>query len=652
MRDYSNGKWGFLVVFAYEASVFPRAVVLATPNAILTFFLATYIDKDIEEDQDDEDQLFAEATLLILVGFSSVMFFVLYFRSNIAYKRWWEGGTLLQKTRGEWFNAYSSLLAFSSTQPEMGRQVEEYRHLLVRLLALLFCLALQQVSPYTRILDILETSGIEMESMIFLNGSKDKVEVILQWIQKTIVFHMQTGVMPVAPPILSRCFQELSRGIVNLQNARKIAEFPFPFPFSQTSMVMLLLHWAAVPILCSMLLHRIAAAMTSFLVIFFIWSVNYIALELEMPFGNEANSLPMDQMQRDWVKSLKCLMDKTGREPPTFDFMRRHRRLETMRSDGNIELCTGAPSLIRGSDCDFNDICNLDLDDDSPRSPRIDSNTTETELAGRNSGRDVKTSNSTNNSSGGSTNLFRRSVNSSRSDRSQVSRQTSISGVVAQLIGRSSLTSPSLNQDDQCFPRHSVSSVYRGDFSDDELHDHDIEGEVGCEELASEMPAQEPTASLVKVGISVSSSSWQEQPRQSTLDSWSLERIDTIALESGNVEGGGGLGMAPYQSPARCLADRLLAEKLEAEEGEVEELENRVLFDSEGDDWDVGGGLDLPDKDQGEVLEYEPLYITALQHEDFEEELRTVGVRMKALHARIIDEEIELLSALGSQTFF
>ena len=28
--------------------------------------------------------------------------FILTFRSDIAYERWWEGGTLLQKTRGEW----------------------------------------------------------------------------------------------------------------------------------------------------------------------------------------------------------------------------------------------------------------------------------------------------------------------------------------------------------------------------------------------------------------------------------------------------------------------------------------------------------------------------------------------------------------------
>ena len=72
---------------------------------------------------------------------------------------------------------------------------------------------------------------------------------------------MADGVLPVPPPVVSRVFQvlstcgdsrasasgaaltslagqcvlqqELSRGIVNLQNARKIADFPFPFPYHQ-----------------------------------------------------------------------------------------------------------------------------------------------------------------------------------------------------------------------------------------------------------------------------------------------------------------------------------------------------------------------------------------------------------------------------------
>merc|ERR1719238_2612861 len=87
----------------------------------------------------------AKNAMQMLTVFTSIQFFVLFFRSNVAYDRWWEGGTLLQKTRGEWFNSYSSLVAFSAVDPKMAPKVEEFHHLLARLMSLLFCAALQQV---------------------------------------------------------------------------------------------------------------------------------------------------------------------------------------------------------------------------------------------------------------------------------------------------------------------------------------------------------------------------------------------------------------------------------------------------------------------------------------------------------------------------
>ena len=51
--------------------------------------------------------------------------FLRNFRSRIAYNRWWEGGTLLQQTRGEWFNGFSSLIVLAPVQiPKIEWQIE------------------------------------------------------------------------------------------------------------------------------------------------------------------------------------------------------------------------------------------------------------------------------------------------------------------------------------------------------------------------------------------------------------------------------------------------------------------------------------------------------------------------------------------------
>jgi len=314
MRNYKNGYWGLGFLWTLRASPFPRAFMLAFPNAVITYVLS---DSFHNRDPDQEKLAFS-----LWAGFTSVLGFLLYFRSQKAYSRWWEGGTLLQQVRGEWFNAYSSLIAFCSPDPAKQDSVDEFQHMLGRLMSLLLCAALQQVSPQqrSRSFELIEVGGIDVKSLNFLTTSPDAVEVIIQWIQRSTVLNMGSGVLHVPPPVLSRVFQELSRGIVNLQNARKIAEFPFPFPFAQTSVVMLIIHWFACPAVVSLMLEKHLAAATSFTIIFFFWCVNYISLSLEMPYGDQANDLPLDQMQSDWNRSLSTLLSKTAQCPPRFTF--------------------------------------------------------------------------------------------------------------------------------------------------------------------------------------------------------------------------------------------------------------------------------------------------------------------------------------------
>ena len=49
-----------------------------------------------------------------------------------------------------------------------------------------------------------------------------------------LIFTLFDGVLAIPPPILSRVYQTLSRGFVNLLNAKKIADTRFPFPYAQT----------------------------------------------------------------------------------------------------------------------------------------------------------------------------------------------------------------------------------------------------------------------------------------------------------------------------------------------------------------------------------------------------------------------------------
>lgn len=342
---------------------------MAIPNALLAYCMGRIVVPS-PSDMDLADNAFS-----VWAGFTSVLFFVLSFRSNVAYNRWWEGGTLLQQTRGEWFNAYSSLIAFTSPDAVREAEVEAYQHMLARLMSLLFCSALQQVSPNRdRTFDILDSTGIDLGSLRFLNESNDRVEVIIQWIQRSTILNMLSGVLPIAPPVMSRVFQEMSRGIVNLQNARKIADFPFPFPYAQTSIVMLIIHWFMCPLLATTLLSRNWATFTCFVVVFFMWCLNFIALQLESPFGAEDNDLPMDQMQADWNNSVASLLVRRANQPPQFKFdPLTHRQMSTVccgyadttdmekRKSLNLDLVNGNHDNSNGDGGDAPGIASITL---------------------------------------------------------------------------------------------------------------------------------------------------------------------------------------------------------------------------------------------------------------------------------------------------
>ena len=104
-------------------------------------------------------------------------------------------------------------------------------------------------------------------------------------IQKMVIEAVYSGTISAAPPIVSRAFQELSNGMVILNNVRKIKEIPFPFAFAQMQVVLLVCHLAVTATMSVFFVSQVWAVIVSFLITFSVWLPHFVALELEMPFG-------------------------------------------------------------------------------------------------------------------------------------------------------------------------------------------------------------------------------------------------------------------------------------------------------------------------------------------------------------------------------
>lgn len=335
-----------------RGSVFPKAMVWAVPCSVIAGLLHWFLHGDGNGNAKEVVGIDSTAAG-VYGGFTFILGFLVVFRSQQAYNRWWEGGTLLRQLRGEWFNAFSSLMAFSNAAPEKRADVMKFQQQLSRLFSLLHGCALCQVSHMSsNQFEMLNLEGFGAESLEFLQSCPDKCEIALQWIQRLIVESEQQTLLKIAPPILSRVFNELGNGIVNLNNATKIKDFLIPFPLAQMIMVMLCFHSLFTPLVCAATVNTsLWASLLSFVVIFSYWSVLYIALELEMPFGDDENDLPLQDMAMDLNLSLQAMMQPLASKVPEYVYKPEVDDLSTVMVDLDANICLlAAPRTYAESD--------------------------------------------------------------------------------------------------------------------------------------------------------------------------------------------------------------------------------------------------------------------------------------------------------------
>lgn len=315
MIDYSED-WLFTLLFRVKGSVGIRASTFAIPCAMFTLFLVQMEQwwPGIREDLGIVDM--NQSTLWTAT--TSVLGLLLAFRTNRAMARFWEGTGLLHQMRGEWFDSISCLINFSvCAAPEKRLQVIAFRHTAVRLMSLCHGSALEEIAgEHGGQVRTIDPFGLDNDTLQHLNNCKmvhnfNRVEVLLHMTRQIITRAHEDGILKIPPPILSRVYQTLSRGFVNLLNAKKIADTRFPFPYAQLITMLLFLHCLLTPLFISCLIpSRVWAPLIAFVPIYSFFSLNFIGVELENPFGSDDNDLPLDHFQGEMNKCLMMLLQE------------------------------------------------------------------------------------------------------------------------------------------------------------------------------------------------------------------------------------------------------------------------------------------------------------------------------------------------------
>jgi len=305
--------WLLPLLFKLDGSVAVRASMFAVPSAAFSVFLL-YCD-EMFPGRREELGMFEINGSQIWNATTGVLAILLAFRTAQAFSRFWEGTGLLHQMRGEWFDTVSNCVTFSIAAKEAKpKMVMEFRHTLVRLMSLCHGSSLEEIAGDSIKMVTIDVLGLDNGTLNHLSSCAvdhkfNKVEVMLHLIQSLITRALDDGVLKIPPPIASRVYQTISRGFVNLLNAKKITDTRFPFPYAQLITFLLFIHTVLTPMIISGLVEsKVLCAIFSFIPLFGMFSLNFIAAELENPFGTDANDLPLEHFQEEMNSCLLMLL--------------------------------------------------------------------------------------------------------------------------------------------------------------------------------------------------------------------------------------------------------------------------------------------------------------------------------------------------------
>mmetsp|Transcript_43860 Transcript_43860/g.80347 ORF Transcript_43860/g.80347 Transcript_43860/m.80347 type:complete len:511 (+) Transcript_43860:87-1619(+) len=144
-------------------------------------------------------------------------------------------------------------------------------------------------------------SQVEME---ILKKSSDRTSVIMFW----IIYDLAkiSADLEAAPPIQSRMYQELSNGMLGMNQCVKLADVPFPFPYAQLLTMLLIVFACFIPVyIVCFTKSMIVGPIMSFALFQGIWGLNETAKELENPFGPDVNDITIGDFHLRFLDSLQ-----------------------------------------------------------------------------------------------------------------------------------------------------------------------------------------------------------------------------------------------------------------------------------------------------------------------------------------------------------
>eukprot|EP00529_Nitzschia_sp_RCC80_P003390 CAMPEP_0113512770 /NCGR_PEP_ID=MMETSP0014_2-20120614/39510_1 /TAXON_ID=2857 /ORGANISM="Nitzschia sp." /LENGTH=1072 /DNA_ID=CAMNT_0000409137 /DNA_START=198 /DNA_END=3417 /DNA_ORIENTATION=+ /assembly_acc=CAM_ASM_000159 len=161
-------------------------------------------------------------------------------------------------------------------------------------------------------------SDAEIRFLQMARGPSAKTQLCWNWLSEFIIReHLAGSTGKVGPPIISRIIQFLGDGMIYYNHARKVMFVPFPFVHAQISVIFNVVVIFYAPFLMFQYVSEIWLGSTlTFFLVLCLCGINEVARELENPFRNIPNELPLVTFAAQYNESLYTMY--AGYHPDLF----------------------------------------------------------------------------------------------------------------------------------------------------------------------------------------------------------------------------------------------------------------------------------------------------------------------------------------------
>jgi len=161
-------------------------------------------------------------------------------------------------------------------------------------------------NPYEVIGDFSKQETLE------LTNCDHPIALVALWITEELTLATLNSDITVPAPIVARAYQEISNGLIAYKSAYLYAWIPFPFAYAQLVALFMLLLLCFLPYYItsfsdSSLQSLIVTPLQAGMAVLAYQGIVSTATELEQPFGDDANDLPMRDMQIMYLERLEAL---------------------------------------------------------------------------------------------------------------------------------------------------------------------------------------------------------------------------------------------------------------------------------------------------------------------------------------------------------